>query len=302
MATIDLISGFLGAGKTTFIRPYAAWLKANGKPFVVVENEFSFLNVDSAMLREDGMEVTELSGGCICCGLKKNFRALLLMLSSSRDCTIVVEPSGIFNPRDFFDLMAEPIVAASCRIGTVATVVDPHVFHHLDGGAMAVMLDQLNSAGIIIMSKTAGMSADAIAESVEKIRAMLDDPRGTRILTTAWDQLRDADFTAVSTAGSKQPASERRYLDHNGIYTSLVIRSDRPFRRDDLSQAIASLPVGLVRLKGFVPNPDGGNWEINCTARDRSIKPGPAKARAFLVAIGSDLDRDALEQVFRSSN
>lgn len=83
MTKIDLINGFLGSGKTTFIHRYLPWLTARGERVAVIENEFGTAGMDTAILSQTGVQVRELSGGCVCCGQKVNFYRLLRELCAS---------------------------------------------------------------------------------------------------------------------------------------------------------------------------------------------------------------------------
>ncbi|MCC8165827.1 MAG: hypothetical protein LIQ31_06695 [Planctomycetes bacterium] len=300
MTPIDLVSGFLGAGKTTFIKRYAAWLRSRGRRVVVVENEFGLLNIDSAMLRDDGTEVAELSGGCICCGLKRSFRDLLLVLARS-DVHIVVEPSGIFNPRDFFDVAADPDVAAGMTVGSVLTVVDPAVIPHLDDTSRIVMREQLNSAGQVLVSRTGGLDEEARRDAAEAVAAFLDGPVDGRIDTRPWDSLTDDDFAALSVAGYRRTENDGRYWNHATLYDSLVVKAAAEFDAAELAEAVAMTyrDVGVViRLKGYVPRRGGGFYELNCTRFDRGIRKTDRNHRAFVVAVGRTMNRTRLETLF----
>ena len=98
MVPVDLITGFLGAGKTTFLQKYTDYLARQGIRFAVVENEFGAAGVDTAALQAGGQPpaVYELTGGCICCTLKQSFHEMLSGLAG-RYARILVEPSGLFN-------------------------------------------------------------------------------------------------------------------------------------------------------------------------------------------------------------
>lgn len=299
MAVVDLVSGFLGAGKTTFILPYVAWLKAQGRRPVVVENEFGFINVDSAILRQDDIEVAELSGGCLCCGLKAAFRDLLLRLART-DAWIVVEPSGIFNPRDFFAVMAEAEVQEVCSIGMVATVVDPHSRGSLNPESAGIFRDQLNAAGIVLLSKTGGMDETGRLEAAARVEALRDRPAEGRIEARPWEQFGDGDFARISQAGFFPPGGDGVFKDHAALYQSLVIRSDKPLAAEEVHTAMDAVrrTAGeVIRLKGFVPRRDGGFWQVNGTADGCELRE-VERARAFLVAIGRGLEREAIERHF----
>ena len=121
-----MVTGFLGAGKTSFIKLYARWLEKNGVRYAIIENEFGMSGIDSSILRNSCGDVTELSGGCICCGLKVNFYSLLQELAGNGNYDrIIVEPSGIFNLDDFLDVINSLSEKNILELGTIITVAEP---------------------------------------------------------------------------------------------------------------------------------------------------------------------------------
>ncbi len=138
MTEIDLVTGFLGAGKTTFIKKYGDFLSRKNIKFAVVENEFGAAGVDSAVLESKSWKVTEISGGCICCTLKTGFHEIIKDLSRTFE-RIIIEPSGIFNSDDFFDVINSPELKAKCRPGMCITLVDPHSLARLNESERSVL-------------------------------------------------------------------------------------------------------------------------------------------------------------------
>ena len=104
---LDVITGFLGAGKTTFLEHYTRHLRETGVSFCIIENEFGRAGVDGAQLRQSGARVRELSGGCVCCALKVPLHALIEELTGEVD-RILLEPSGLFNGDDLMDILNTP--------------------------------------------------------------------------------------------------------------------------------------------------------------------------------------------------
>ena len=301
MAIIDLVSGFLGAGKTTFIQHYAAWLKANGQRPIVIENEFGILNIDSAILKGNGLEVENLSGGCICCGLKKNFRALLARLCTA-DIRIVVEPSGIFNPHDFFSLISEPGLRDHLQLGAMITIIDPFSFYDIDDKSRELMREQMLCAGSLLLSRTGRMSKNEVDEAERHIQRLINTPEERQIHVRPWDEFSDEDFNHFSCVQPNHSDANSRYVEHVLLYESVSIHCNRRQNIEEIQTSIAMAfqeSDGMIRLKGFVPSQDGEFWEVNCTRHDKSIIKSPNKARPFIVAIGQRMERGKIETLFR---
>ena len=128
---IDLVTGFLGAGKTSFIQSYADWLRRQGTSFAVVENDFGAVGVDAAALKAECGDVFEVSGGCICCSLTPNFTELLHSLCGHYE-RIIVEPSGVFDAAVFYSIMDTLQRKTEVELGFCAVIVDPHALAELD--------------------------------------------------------------------------------------------------------------------------------------------------------------------------
>lgn len=306
MTRVDLITGFLGAGKTTFIQQYGAWMQGRGIPYAVIENEFGIVNIDSAILRNDGAEVYDLSGGCICCGLKTDFRRLLGFLAE-KDVRVVVEPSGVFDPHDFFNIVTEAPLNQRCQLGTVAAIVDPHALDDLPGDVLDMLREQVNCSSIVLMSKTGGMSSGEIAESVERVEALFDGASAGKIgiETRPWDEFSQDDFTRIFE-GVFDP-SVRRCGDwsHAAFETALVFNA-QPFTEQEILERMDTLTGDprhgiIIRVKGYLKSGDGRFHEVNCTARDRLIRTIETKARPYLTVIGRDLNRPALAELFKDA-
>ena len=127
MIKIDLITGFLGAGKTTFIRKYAKYLMDSGKNIGILENDFGAVNVDMMMLQDlmgDQCELEMISGGCDPETHRRRFKTKLISMGMCGYDRILVEPSGIFDMDEFFDVLHEDPLERWYTIGNVITIVD----------------------------------------------------------------------------------------------------------------------------------------------------------------------------------
>ena len=183
MAKIDVISGFLGAGKTTLIQKLIKDVFAN-KKVVLVENEFGEIGIDGGFLQEAGIEITEINSGCICCTLKGDFEAALAKLVRDYEPDhIIIEPSGVGKLSDIIKAIQS---VEGLELNSYSTVVDAKrcaVYHKNFGEFFD---DQIQTAGCVILSRTQ-MTDDAVIEKdIEIIRELNPD---ARIITTPWDDL-----------------------------------------------------------------------------------------------------------------
>lgn len=127
MVKVDLITGFLGSGKTTFIKKYARYLMEQGQNIGILENDFGAINVDMMLLRElesENCELEMVAGGCDKDCYRRRFRTKLIAMGMCGYDRVLIEPSGIFDVDDFFDALNEEPLDKWYQIGNVITVVD----------------------------------------------------------------------------------------------------------------------------------------------------------------------------------
>jgi len=278
MTTVDCITGFLGAGKTTFILRYAAWLKSRGLSVAVIENEFGMVGCDGAVLKDTGLTVSELSGGCICCSLKVDFAQALVSLSDAFD-HILVEPSGIFTPADFVEVMHSPSVRAVCKTGCIAAVLDPTAPKDLPGDATDVLSAQINAADVLILSRTDNL-ADNECDAAARLLRELSPAAKKPVLTKPWPLWTDADFFALLLDSKKPrlPATRPFAINHATIFNSATLSPKRVFAPDALRIRLARILSDpacgeVLRIKGAVTGADGTMLSINITASGMTITP-----------------------------
>ena len=127
MVQVDLITGFLGAGKTTFLRRYVRYLVQQGHKVCILENDFGAVNVDAMLVQEvlgPGCDVETISGGCDCDTHQRRMRTKLIAMAMRGFDRVVVEPSGIFDVDEFFDILRDDPLDRWYQLGSVIAVVD----------------------------------------------------------------------------------------------------------------------------------------------------------------------------------
>ena len=188
MIKVNIISGFLGAGKTTLIKKLLGAVQKNGEKIILLENEYGDVGVDGAFMKDSGLIIDELNSGCICCTLAGDFRkAVDELIEKYNPDRLIIEPSGVGK-------LSEIVTAVNqCRekhpemeISGCATVVDAGKcrMHMKNFGEF--FLDQVKTADTVIFSRTQMLSP----ERVEKSRVLIEEAHpGVRVVTTAWDEL-----------------------------------------------------------------------------------------------------------------
>ena len=188
MTKVDVFSGFLGAGKTTLIKKLIAEAYA-GEKLVLIENEFGEIGVDGGFMKDAGIEVTEMNSGCICCSLTGDFRAALHEVCERyAPDRILIEPSGVGKLSDIVTAV-EQASDGELTINALCTVVDAGKCKMYMRNFGEFFNNQVESAGCIILSRTAGIKEEKLAECVALLR---EKNPGAVIITTPWDEISGA--------------------------------------------------------------------------------------------------------------
>ncbi len=188
MTKIDIISGFLGAGKTTLIKKLIAESFAGSK-VVLIENEFGEIGIDGGFLKEAGIEITEMNSGCICCSLVGDFKtSLKQVIEKYAPDRIVIEPSGVGKLSDVAKAVErvnedeEAVV-----INSMVTVVDGKKTKMYMKNFGEFFNNQVESAGTVIISRTQDMTQEKLDETMALIR---EHNKEAVIITTPWDEIK----------------------------------------------------------------------------------------------------------------
>lgn len=187
MVKINVISGFLGAGKTTLIRKLLTGSLKNEK-VVLLENEYGEIGIDGGFMKDTGITMTELNAGCICCTLAGDFQAAIdELIDTYHPDRILIEPTGVGKLSEILSAVEKAKERhADIEIGGSATVVDAGKCRMYMKNFGEFFMDQVKSASTVIFSRTQLLSADR----VEKSRALISEAHpGARVITTPWDEM-----------------------------------------------------------------------------------------------------------------
>ena len=197
MTKIDIISGFLGAGKTTLIKKLLGEA-LKGQKVVLIENEFGEIGIDGGFLKEAGIQITEMNSGCICCSLVGDFgKALEEVIETYHPDRIIIEPSGVGKLSDVIRAVQgvaehEPVV-----LNSFVTVVDVMKCKMYAKNFGEFFLNQIEHAGAILLSRTQNAKPDKLDQCVHLLR---EHNKDARIVTTPWDELTGGQMLDVMEA------------------------------------------------------------------------------------------------------
>lgn len=186
MTKVDIISGFLGAGKTTFIKQLINRV-FTGEKLVLIENEFGEIGIDGGFLKDAGIEVTEMNSGCICCTLVGDFsKALKKVIEEYKPDRVLIEPSGVGKLSDVAKAVEDVKEDADIEIAGRITVVDGKKAKMYMKNFGEFFKDQVAHASVIAISRTQLMSGEKVEECVHMLQ---EENKEAAIITTPWEQL-----------------------------------------------------------------------------------------------------------------
>ena len=217
MTKIDIVSGFLGAGKTTLIKKLLNEALKDSK-VVLIENEFGEIGIDGGFLKDAGIEIKEMNSGCICCSLVGDFgTSLKEVMKTYQPERILIEPSGVGKLSDVMKAVQDVIDEHEVVLNSAVAVVDASKCKMYIKNFGEFFINQIEHAGTIILSRTGNISEDKLKKAVELIR---EHNTKVTIITTPWDELDGKDILATIEGAADLEAElmaelkEQREHDH----------------------------------------------------------------------------------------
>ena len=194
MTKVDVISGFLGAGKTTLIKKLLSEALKDEK-VVLIENEFGEIGIDGGFLKDAGVQITEMNSGCICCSLVGDFgEALQQVINDYAPDRVIIEPSGVGKLSDVMSAVKRVSEQCQLELNSATTVADASKVKIYMKNFGEFYDNQIASAGAIVLSRSQNVSEEKLAQDVEMLR---EKNSQARILTTPWDELPGERILAV---------------------------------------------------------------------------------------------------------
>lgn len=338
MTKIDIISGFLGAGKTTLIQKL---LKEafKGEQVVLIENEFGEIGIDGGFLKEAGVEIREMNSGCICCSLVGDFGASLKeVIDTYHPDRILIEPSGVGKLSDVKKAVEGVKTDADVVLNSATTVVDVKKCKMYLKNFGEFYRNQVESAGAIILSRTDIADDAKVEQAVEQIRALNAE---APIITTPEDQIDGAKLleimeqhapsleeelmeeTRCEVCGGHHVPGEEHHHHHDHehehghhhdhghhhhhhadeVFGSWGMETVKKYNAQDLKVRLDALgdadTYGMVlRAKGMVEG-DKGTWiYFDMVPGEVELREGQPDYTGRICVIGSKLKEEALKDLF----
>lgn len=333
MTKIDIISGFLGAGKTTLIKKLIAEAFA-GQKLVLIENEFGEVGIDGGFMQEAGIEVSEINSGCICCSLVGDFEeALKKVFETYHPDRIIIEPSGVAGLSDVIGAVSRVADGKEIVINSYITVADGTKYKMYMKNFGEFYRNQVESATTIVLSRTQNMPENRLETVINMIKEVNPD---ASIITTPWDEIDGkVILSAMESRDEFIKSAFEEFREHlndddddedehehhhhhddddehehhhhhhhaDDVFTSIGIETPKKFTEEKISDILSKLyQVGeygiVLRAKGIVASEEGDWIHFDYVPDEQSIRRGPKDYTGKICVIGSELNEDALKELF----
>ena len=323
MTKIDIISGFLGAGKTTLIQKL---LKEalNGQKVVLIENEFGEIGIDGGFLKEAGVQITEMNSGCICCSLVGDFgTALKDVLNTYTPDRVIIEPSGVGKLSDVIKAVEDVAKEIEVELNSYTAVVDASKCKMYMKNFGEFFNNQVEHANTIILSRTQNMKEDKLEASVALLR---EHNKKAKIVTTPWDDISGAKVLETMEASKSlidEMMEEHHHHHHedghccghdhhhhhhhaDDVFTSWGVETPHKYEKEKVEEALKKLAnteeFGIIlRAKGMIAGVDGSWIYFDLVPGEYELREGSPEYTGRLCVIGTKLEEEKLKELFEIS-
>lgn len=334
MTKIDIISGFLGAGKTTLIKRLLA-THLHDEKVILIENEFGEIGIDAGFLKETKVEIKELNQGCICCSLQGDFATALTEIKTKYNPTrIIIEPSGVGKLSDIVKAVVDANLS-DVKLNALVCVCDANKAKMYLKNFGEFYIDQVAHAKTIFLSRADVATEAKMQECLEIVREINDK---AIIVTTPINELSDG--TLIDSYEAKNDDFEAKLLeevkhmhhhhhhddeececghhhhddeecgcghhhhDHDAdeVFTSYGFETTHKYSHDELEAILHELSFGekygfILRSKGIVAGIDGW-YHFDMVPEETNVRHGEAASVGKICVIGSKLNKEEIKKLF----
>lgn len=308
MVQVDLITGFLGSGKTTFIKKYAKYLIDQGLHIAILENDFGAINVDMMVLEEELGDQCELEmvvgGGDLDCH-RRRFKTKLISMGMRGFDRILVEPSGIYDVDEFFDVLHEEPLDKWYEIGNVIALVNSKLENSLSKQSDYLLGCQVADAGKIILSRSSEATEEEINNTITHLNNTMSLIKCKRRFNKEdcldLETLNNDDFNSILHSGYELEGFIKMFFKKEEVFSTMFFMN-QAITKEELIHATQSIfndsECGKVfRIKGFIPEND--QWiELNAT-KDQITTETIAKGQEIIIVIGASLNKEKIEEYIK---
>mgnify|MGYP000982745266 CR=1 FL=1 len=336
MTKIDIISGFLGAGKTTFIKKMIDEV-FKGEKIVLIENEFGEVGIDGGFLKDAGIEITEMNSGCICCSLVGDFgKNLHEVIDKYHPDRILIEPSGVGKLSDVMKSVIDIEKEEDVKLNGLVTVVNALKASKQMKAFGEFFNNQIEYATVVVLSRSQNATPEQLELCVKQIQTL--NPKAA-IITTAWDAIKGEQILKVIEGAdslemklmaeqhAKEEAEEHEHEHHHEhdenctcgchdhhhgheghhhadeVFTSWGKETAHKYTEEELDYLLKALSETdaygtVLRSKGIIQMADGSWKQFDMVPEEYEVREGQADYTGRVCVIGTDLKEEDLIKLF----
>ncbi|EDU37284.1 cobalamin biosynthesis protein CobW [Clostridium sporogenes] len=301
MIKVNLISGFLGAGKTTLIKKILGNVKE--EKVIIIENEFGEVAIDGDLIKKEDFDVFELRSGCICCMMKQDFEdSLQKVIEEYKPDRIIIEPTGISSLSQLLDILEKDNFKDRININSVITVVDGTSYLEEKDAFGEFYMDQVKNAKTLIVSKTQIVDKSTLKEVKESLREFNEK---AHIITLPFEEFNKEyilNFLDEDLLKDMEREPVEVVISTEDGFESLGVKTNKIFEMKEINEIISKLFTreygNVIRIKGFLKGKEE-IIQINCTKKVHNIETVKGREELKICIIGQGLCKNEIKSLFR---
>ncbi len=304
MIKLDIISGFLGSGKTTLIKKILDFYK--NEKVVVIENEFGEIGIDGSIIKKDGLDIIELQNGCICCSMKLKFKDTILKVAKEfNPDRIIIEPTGIAMLSEILSMINNDEIKLNFSINSLVTVIDViNYFDYIESFG-EFFEDQIISAKTLLLSKNNLLEDEEIDSVVKSLKSLNEN---VDIINKDWNDLLIEDLL-VDNMKNNINEKYKKIKKFDLISTNMKsissvsisnLKINETEKIEEIFDDFSNGKYGkILRAKGFLKSVLNNTLEFNYVNGQYNIKESDIKTTSKICIIGSELQKEKLKNIFK---
>ncbi|MGO1369078.1 MAG: CobW family GTP-binding protein [Senegalia sp. (in: firmicutes)] len=302
---IDIISGFLGAGKTTMINKLLEE-DALGEGIAIIENEYGDINIDSKRIGQSEIEIKSITSGCICCSLQGEFQtAMKELIDGFKPNRIIIEPTGIGKLSDIISLVNKLKNERDVILNMAIAIVDAVDFEDFIDVFGEFFKDQIQYATTVALSKTQLVKEKKVDEIINCIRNL--NPKGN-IIATSWDKLSSQNILELAEQNKSQrddylENNHHHHTDHqNDEFQYWTMETAKKYDNNRLKEILNRLKENkygkILRAKGVLSDEESNWMDFDFLPNNIEVKYIKPQAIGKIVLIGKELNKENIDKLF----
>lgn len=315
-ATVDIFSGFLGAGKTMLIKKLLSE-NAYSKNTVIIENEFGEVGIDGEILKETNINIKEINSGCICCQVFGDFGdSVIEVIKKYEPENIIIEPSGVAKLSEILKILQGIKFQHMVEIRNIFTLIDIQNYDMYLDNFKEFYENQIKNASKIVISRTQYCDENKISNTVDSLRNI---NKNADIIYKPWSELSYKDFLKIKSVNSKQKninfgkvknminktARLKKEINHHAddIFESYPIDLVNDLSLEDLKKKFIYIGDenkygNIIRAKGVVKDLSGAYFQFDYVPNEFKVREIKWSNKKVVSIIGSNLNKRELEKLF----